>query len=131
MGDIDLGSRYQLYPRVIIKNRMKKEDLIKSIRQLMAIGDRDTEKLEVYPLRDWHIVLILFGIGFVCSVWYHMYLFMNINEDDFFVTTTAVTSVPVTFDSEKIVATIVLFNEQDTEFERLKVASTTIADPSR
>lgn len=97
----------------------------------MAIGDRDKEKLEVYPLRDWRIVSILFGIGFVSSVWYHMYLFMNINEDNFFTTTAAVTPEPITFDGEKIAATIVLFNEQDAEFDRLKVASTTIADPSR
>lgn len=110
---------------------MKEEYLAKSIRRLLSVGDRDTEKLEVYPLRDWRTLSILFAVGFVCSVGYHMYLFMNINEDNFFATTAVVTPEPVAFNSEKIAATIALFNEQDAEFERFKAASTTIADPSR
>lgn len=96
----------------------------------MRIGDRDKDKIEVSPLRDWYIVTILFGTGFIFSVWYHTYLFMNINEDNFFATTVAVTSEPVSFNGEKITKTILFFGTQDAEFERLKAANVTIADPS-
>lgn len=110
---------------------MKKEDLTKkSMRRLMAIGDYDKEKMEVFPFRDWHIVTILFGLGFIVSVGYHVYLFMNINEDNFFATVPSVTEEVPVFDEEKIIKTILLFDEQDARFERLKMASTTTADPS-
>lgn len=86
-------------------------------------------KIEVTPYRDWRIVAFAFFAGIFASFGFNTYLFMGINEDNFFGKTIK-GEEGIRFDKEKLSAVLELFKEKETAFEALKQAPASLVDPS-
>lgn len=89
----------------------------------------DREKLAVTPYRDWRFVVIAFFIAIIGSLGLNAYLFMGVNEEDFFGASFKKAEV-LNFNKEKLSAVLRTFEEKETAFEALKKSAIVLVDPS-
>ena len=108
---------------------MAKKNWNKEIKKLFSSPGVDKEKKESAPSRDWRVIVLVFVVVFICSLAFHGYLFIKVNNDSLFVVTVK-KDEPVAFDKENFERVLSIFDQQDTMFEKLKSEPLTATDPS-
>lgn len=86
-------------------------------------------RFEIAPYRDWRIIMSIFFIGMVVSVAFSVYLFMGVRGDTLF-SGGVKKDDSVKMDVTKLTKTINMFQARSKQFEELKMATTTLVDPS-
>lgn len=108
----------------------QKKNLDVRIKKMFSTKGSDPAKIEITPYRDWRIVVIIFLAGIAVSLGLNVYLFMGINEDDFFGGTIKKEEV-ATFNKEKLLTVLNGFKNKEEVSEALKKTATPAIDPSR
>lgn len=108
----------------------QKKNLDARIKKMFATKGSDPAKIEITPYRDWRIVVVVFLCGILISFGFNVYLFMGINEDNFFGTTIKKEEV-VIFNKEKLLIVLEGFKKKEEVSEALKKVATPTIDPSR
>ena len=108
---------------------IQKKKLDQKIKKMFATKGNDPTKIEITPYRDWRIVVIIFLWGIFVSLGLNVYLFMRINEEDFFGASVKKEEI-ITFNTEKLLTVLEGFKKKEEISEALKKAPTPIIDPS-
>ena len=96
---------------------------------MFATKGSDSLKIEITPYRDWRVVIIIFFLGIGTSLGFNAYLFIGVNEDNFFGGAIKKEEV-VTFNKEKLLTVLETFEKKQEKSEALKKEPTLIVDPS-
>lgn len=107
-------------PKINLKSGFKKLTYSKGVDRL---------KMEITPYRDWRIVVSVFFIVLMSSIWFNTNVFIEINRDTFFTATPKSPGV-VKFNEEGLGKVIAGLDEKSATFEKAKNDGVAIADPS-
>jgi hypothetical protein len=107
----------------------QKNNLKQRLKRFFATKGSDSQKISITPYRDWRIIVIVFFIGIVVSLGLNVYLFMGVNEDNFFGTTVKREEI-LKFDKEKLSVVVESFTKKEAAFETLKKSVILLIDPS-
>lgn len=108
---------------------MQKKDWKSEFKKLTYSKGVDKIKMEITPYRDWRIVVVVFFVVLASSVWFNMYVFIEINRDTFFSATPKSAGV-VKFNEEGLAKVIDGLDEKEAIFEKAKNEGVVIVDPS-
>ncbi len=108
----------------------QKKNLDTRIKKMFSTKGSDPTKIEITPYRDWSIVVVIFLSGIFISLGFNVYLFMGINEDDFFGNTVKKEEVAI-FNKEKLLTVLDGFKKKEEVSEALRKVATPTIDPSR
>ena len=108
---------------------MPKKDWKSEFKKLTYSKGVDKLKIEITPYRDWRIVVIVFFIVLVSSIWFNTYVFIEINRDTFFEAAPKSSGV-VKFNEEGLTKVIAGLDEKRATFEKAKNEGVAIVDPS-
>ncbi|KKU80274.1 MAG: hypothetical protein UY07_C0048G0006 [Parcubacteria group bacterium GW2011_GWA1_47_8] len=89
----------------------------------------DPEKMEITPYRDWRMVVAVFFVGLIASLVFNMYIFVGVNQDNFFRTVSKQEEV-VGLNQGKLLTVLEVLNAKKTAFETLTKGSVSVVDPS-
>lgn len=108
---------------------MNKKNFTKKLKKIFSTEGVDSTKMELSPFRNWRNVVIFFFAGVAASVAFNGYLFLNVNEGDFFGKTESKVE-PLRFNTEKLMAVLEAFKQKEAVFEELKKNASPVVDPS-
>lgn len=90
---------------------------------------KDSAKIEPMPYRDWKIIVLCFFAGFVVSLGFNIYMSYQINNDNFFTTSTQKQTGPV-LNRDGLGKVLTGLSAKD-DFLAKPIVNATIVDPSR
>lgn len=100
-----------------------------AVKNIFKSSVEDMEKMEITPYRDWRIVVVVFFAGLIASLAFNTYVFMGVNQDNFF-GDTAIQDEVVGLHQEKLSVVLKEFNMKKAAFETLTKESVSVVDPS-
>ena len=84
----------------------------------------------IRPARDWKIILISFSVLLVISVFFFIYLYIEINNDSLFTTTVTSVDMNEKINTDLLQKTVDQINTNVTIFSNAQTGTSTVADPS-
>lgn len=101
----------------------------KVMKGVLSSKGTDSAKIEPMPYRDWKIIVLSFFGGLVLSLGFNIYMSYQINNDNFFTTSTQKQAGP-TLNREGLGKVLAGLAAKE-DFLAKPIADTTIVDPSR
>ena len=108
---------------------MDKINIKAEFKKLTSSKGSDPLKMEITPYRDWRILVGVFTLGLVASAGFNVYMSLEINKDNFFVTTAKPVGV-IKFNDTGLADVMTIIDKKAAAFYAAKKESATVVDPS-
>lgn len=110
---------------------MELADIKKKLKNPFRIRDKDKNKMEMTPYRDWRTLFIICSALIVMVMAGSGYIFIQIEKDELFFSREDDVHTSKTFDTKKLKNVVADFEKRAQDLEVLRAQPPRIVDPSQ